>query len=309
MCREERCLIGKWGLNSFLFLVSVFGLFGGFGGVVWAEPQFGGDVSNVKPCTCGSNAGGYYFEIGDPHGDGEGGSGSYVAPPSAVRDCDPIQDGEEALGLHNENDEECKQQIGNACITVGSGKGVDIYGTSPNNCGSHKTSASSSVVDNIKQKRDNGEEVVGSGTTNSSEKTSKSSNVVDDIKQKRDSDDNEIKSSEDINNPEATNLSESVVRTVVQKRDNKEKVSGSKSGSILNDAGAQIGSNGGIAVLGSRDEIVQQEKNKSPDEVSLGFSEKGFGRKNSFWRIMVALIGFGLGAYFVGRAGKKMFGK
>lgn len=99
--------------------------------VVSAEPQFGGDVSGVVMCTCGSNAGGTYFIVGDPHGNESGGMESYVITPSTDRrDCDPIQDGEEALGMHNENDEECKIQIGNACVLVGTGKGVDIYGSS-----------------------------------------------------------------------------------------------------------------------------------------------------------------------------------
>jgi hypothetical protein len=125
-------LILKNNLRIGLFLMLLFGI---NGGSVLAEPQFGGDVSGVVACTCGSNAGGHYFIVGDPHGDESGGSASYVSGPNTdVRDCSSIADGEEILGMHNENDEECRVQIGNACVLVGTGKGVDMYGTSPSTC-------------------------------------------------------------------------------------------------------------------------------------------------------------------------------
>ena len=115
-------------------LLSLFLLVGGavfsLVGDVRAEPQFGGDVSSVMPCTCGDNAGGFYFEVDDPHGDGEGGHGRYVAPPAAARDCPPPADGEETLGMHKENEVACQQRIGYACVTVAVGKEVEIYGTS-----------------------------------------------------------------------------------------------------------------------------------------------------------------------------------
>ncbi len=293
-----------------IILLVVVGWFGLVGfRVAWAEPQFGGDVSNVIRCTCGSNAGGVYFEVDDPHGDGEGGHGRYVAPPGVERDCAPINNGEEVLGMHNENDEECKQRIGYACITVARGKGVDIYGTSPNNCGSHKTIASSSVVDDIKRRRDNGEEVVGHGTTNSSQKTNKSSDVVDTIKQKRDNGE-EVKSSDDINNPQATHNSEDVVRDIVQRRDNGEEVRGSESESILRNMGINVDSDGGLRVLGEEDKKKVKsnrvKKNEFLTDSRINRQVAPKQEKNNSWKFILAGASFATGGFFVWRAGMRL---
>jgi hypothetical protein len=302
-------IIYKKMVRASLFLVLSGLMFGQQ--VVLAEPQFGGDVSGVVACTCGDNAGGHYFIVSDPHGNENGGSEAYVSGPyTDVRDCPPIMDGEEILGMHNENDEECKVRIGNACVLVGTGKGVDMYGTSPNDCGSHKTSASSSVVDDIIDRRNNGDKVTGSGTINSPEATNKSKDVVAEVKRKRDAG-KRIESSEDINNPEATDLSESVVRDIVQKRDEGKEVRGSNSDSILESAGVQIGSAGGVKTLGKRS--FKKKVVKKNGSLNQEFNKKTkIAKKQNQSNKMVLGTGFfllfiGGAGYFILKAIKSVF--
>jgi hypothetical protein len=113
-----------------LLAVSIFLL----AGTVSAEPQFGGDVSGVIRCTCDENAGGVHFIVGDPHGDENGNMTAYVAPPGVEMDCALIIDGEETLGMHTDEDTECKIQVGNACILAATGKKVEYFGSSPATC-------------------------------------------------------------------------------------------------------------------------------------------------------------------------------
>jgi hypothetical protein len=291
---KKNVWVGVLSLGMFLNLESVL-----------AEAQFGGDVSGVVACTCGDNAGGHYFIVRDPHGDENGGPASYVSGPNTdVRDCPLIMDGEEILGMHNENDEECKIRVGNACFLVGTGKGVDMYGTSPNNCGSHKTSASSSVVDDVIARRDNGDEVIGSGTTSSSEATNKSKDVVVEVKRKRDAGE-KIESSEDINNLQATNESESVVRDVVQRRDGGNTVRGSQSENILQNMGVNLNADGGVTVLGDKTKKENLKEGKKYDKKNItiedidNHSQKAAVR---FWSVLGAIIVLLGGGYFTIRA-------
>jgi hypothetical protein len=290
---KKNVWVGVLSLGMFLNLESVL-----------AEAQFGGDVSGVIPCTCGDNEGGFYFEVSDPHGNENGGTASYVASASVAKDCKPIANGEEVLGMHNENDEECKQRISTKCIAVKTGKGVDMYGTSPNNCGSHKTSASSSVVDDVIARRDNGDEVIGSGTTSSSEATNKSKDVVVEVKRKRDAGE-KIESSEDINNLQATNESESVVRDVVQRRDGGNTVRGSQSENILQNMGVNLNADGGVTVLGdkTKKENLKEDKKYNKKNITIedidNHSQKAAVR---FWSVLGAIIVLLGGGYFTIRA-------
>ncbi len=296
-------------INKLLIILLVVGWFGLVGfRVAWAEPQFGGVVQELIVCTCTHNE---FLRVSDPHGGDNGTEGKYIINSSTTKeDCEPLQQGEYILGMHTENSETCRIRVNNVCVRYDSGLVIDHYGSSPNNCGSHKTTASSSVVDDIKQRRDNGEEVVGSGTTNSSEKTNKSSDVVDTIKQKRD-DGEEIKSSEDINNPEATNSSESVVRDIVQKRDDGESVRGSKSEGVLNDMGINVDSDGGVRVLGDSNEKVNKEtlvgdREKLLESNRKTVSQDVVNKNDELWKLVLAGLSFMMGGFFVWRAGMKL---
>ncbi len=278
--------------------------------VAWAEPQFGGVVEELVVCTCTHNE---FLRVSDPHGGDNGTEGKYIINSSTTKeDCEPLQQGEYILGMHTENSETCRIRVNNVCVVYDSGLVIDHYGSSPNNCGSHKTTASSSVVDDIKQRRDNGEEVVGSGTTNSSEKTSKSGDVVSTIKQKRDNGE-EVKSSDDINNSQATHNSEDVIRDIVQRRDNREEVRGSESGGVLSNMGINVDPDGGVRVLGDSNEKVNKktlvgDREKRLESNRKTISQDVVNKNDGLWKLVLAGLSFMMGGFFVWRAGMKMFG-
>ena len=294
-----------------IILLVVVGWFGLVGfQVVWAEPQFGGVVEELVVCTCTHNE---FLRVSDPHGGDNGTEGKYIINSSTTKeDCEPLQQGEYILGMHTENSETCRIRVNNVCVVYDSGLVIDHYGSSPNNCGSHKTTASSSVVDDIKQRRDNGEEVVGSGTTNSSEKTNKSGDVVNTIKQKRDNGE-EVKSSDDINNSQATHNSEDVIRDIVQRRDNREEVRGSESGGVLSNMGINVDPDGGVRVLGDSNEKVNKktlvgDREKRLESNRKTISQDVVNKNDGLWKLVLAGLSFMMGGFFVWRAGMKMFG-
>ncbi len=206
-------------------LVSSMGLF--LTGEVLAEPQFGGKVEQLIECTCGQNMGSVWIRVGSPHGSDNGGVGEYIVKPEPETkhyDCDPLMAGEWILGEHNENEEECKERLGPYCVTVARGKVVKFYGSSDNDCGSGPSSKSTDIVNEIKQKRDNGEEVVGIDiSTPDADEDSKS--IVVKVLSARDSG-NEVSGTDIDPHPEATDKSRNVVEEIVQKRDNGEEVVG-----------------------------------------------------------------------------------
>lgn len=314
-------------------LIASLAIIGWFGFVgfqaVWAEPQFGGDVSGVVACTCGDNAGGYYFVVGDPHGDENGGPASYVITPDTDRrDCEPIRDGEEVLGMHNDNDEECRIQVGNACVLVGTGKGVDVYGTSKtDDCdtGLDGDASGDGKVEMITpdgRTADGGDMDDGGPSGGPSQATRHDRHLVTVDGVKADGSGGAVHmETPDHQNYEGANtihIETSDHRNYEGNNDRPLTSSGKDSGYSPAGAGrpgdghgsigGSVGSGGleSPVVLGDQDKSEQKviSKNKTLNN-DIGIDEQNE-KPNNLWRLIVAGFCFVIGGFFVWRAGMRL---
>ena len=300
--------------------------------VVLAEPQFGGDVSGVIRCTCGSNAGGVYFEVDDPHGNDTGGHGEYVASPGVERDCAPINNGEEALGMHNENDEDCKIQIGNACVTIASGKGVDIYGSSAtDDCdtglyGDASGDSKTEMMTPDGRTADGGDEDDGGPSGGPSQATQSDAHLatVDGVKadgsggavhmttpdnQNEEGDGTTHMETSDHRNYEGNNDS---VLTSSGKGSGYSQAGAGRPGDGYGSVGGSVGSGGlqSPVVLGNKDqkkEMPKKTKATKKLDIAASYNIQETTTKELMLKLLIVIGGIGGAGYFVSRAVGKVF--